>query len=213
MDSATNDLSTVLKARMDAGTNDLSTVLKARMDSATNDLSTVLKSRMDSGTNDLNTALVTKIGNATNDLNSAIVLRITTATNDVATRTGNATNDLNTTLVARIATALVTNKVYWTNVVSLTNSQFQTVNMSIKEGDFETNAAFAFLGLTGKSTTNYQSAVITVHNTTGSAVGIVAPPNTTTNGTLPYLVTNYSMVLLTYHPVYNWTNMLVFPIK
>jgi hypothetical protein len=57
MTAATNDLSTVLKAREDAATNDLSTVLKARMDSGTNDLSTVLKARMDSevaaGTNNV----------------------------------------------------------------------------------------------------------------------------------------------------------------
>lgn len=164
----------------------------AYVNNATNDLNTALVNKLNAATNDLNTGLSTKIGNATNDLNTAL------------TGPGSST--------AFVTSALLTNKVHWTNVVSLTNSQFQTVNMSIKEGDFQTNAAFAFLGLTAKSTTNYQSSVITVYNTTASAVAITAPANVHTNGVLPYNVTNISKVLIEYHPLYNYTNMLVFPV-
>lgn len=131
------------------------------------------------------------------------------------TLTGDATGTGTNTVVVTVTNlqqVLITNKVHWTNSVSLTNSQFQTVNMTIKEGDFETNAAFAFLGLTERSHTNYQSVVITVHNTTGSAVAITAPPNTYTNGVLPYLVTNISKVLIEYHPEFHYTNMLVYPL-
>jgi len=98
------------------------------------------------------------------------------------------------------------------NVVSLTNNQFKTVDMTIKEGDFRTNAAFSFLGIINKSTSNYQSVVITVTNSSGAAVSITAPTGTHTNGTLPYNVTNVSKVLIEYHPVFNYTNMLVYPL-
>ena len=109
--------------------------------------------------------------------------------------------------------ALVT--VNWTNVYSLTNSGSQTVDMQLKEADFQTNATFAFLGIRNKSTTNYQSIVRTVYNSGGATIAILAPPNTFTNGTLPYLCTNggYSKVLLSYHPTYNYTSMYVFPEK
>lgn len=125
--------------------------------------------------------------------------------------TGSGTGSIVVT-VTNLQQAIITNHVYWTNVVSLTNSQFQKINLSVKEGDFETNAGFAFLGVTGKSTTNYQSSVVYVHNTTGSVVPITAPPNTFTNGFNSYTVTNYSVVLLTYHPLFNWTNMIVMPL-
>lgn len=126
--------------------------------------------------------------------------------------TGSGTGSIAVT-VTNLQQGLITNKVHWTNVVSLTNSQFQKVDMQIKEGDFETNAGFAFLGIINKSTTNYQSAVIYVHNTTGSVVPITAPVNVFTNGFNSYTVTNYSVVLFTYHPLFNWTNMLVFPMN
>ena len=117
-----------------------------------------------------------------------------------------------TVTVTNVHQGLLTNHIYWTNVVSLTNSQFQKVDMEIKEGDFETNAAFAFLGIINKSATNYQSVVVTVFNTTASAVAITAPPNTHTNGVLPYLVTNITKVLVEYHPLYGYTNLLCYPL-
>ena len=119
------------------------------------------------------------------------------------TLTGDATGSGSGTIavtVTNLQQAIVTNHVYWTNVVALTNSQFQTVDMEIKEGDFQTNTSFAFLGITHKSTTNYQSAVITVTNSTGTAIAILAPPNTHTNGTLPYNCTNVSKVLVELQP-------------
>jgi hypothetical protein len=118
----------------------------------------------------------------------------------------------NATSAVYVTNPLLTNQVYWTNVVSTTNSQFQTVDMNIKEGDFQTNAAFAFLGIINKSASNYQSVVVTVFNSTGIAFPITAPPNTHTNGFLPNIVTNISKVLIEYHPLYNWTNMLVYPL-
>jgi hypothetical protein len=117
--------------------------------------------------------------------------------------------------VAFVTTAMLTNKIPWTNVLSLTNSQSQTVDMNLREADFETNQGFTFLGLINKSSTNYQSIVVTVRNNGTTNIPISAPPNTTTNGTLPYVATNsgISKVLIEYHPRYNYTNMLVFPLK
>ena len=83
--------------------------------------------------------------------------------------------------VTNLHQAIVTNHIFFTNVVSLTNSQFQKVDLQIKEGDFQTNAGFAFLGVINKSTTNYQSAVINVFNTLGTPVAITAPANVFTN--------------------------------
>jgi hypothetical protein len=135
--------------------------------------------------------------------------------NQTITLSGDATGSGATAItvtVTNLHQGLITNKVHWTNVVSLTNSQFQTVDMTIKEGDFQTNAAFAFLGIINKSATNYQSVVVTVFNTTASVVGIGAPPNTHTNGVLAYNVTNISKVLIEWHPLYQYTNMLVYPL-
>ena len=96
--AATNDLSTVLKARMDDGTNDLTGTFVNRINTATNDVAT----RTGNSTNDLSSVLRSRMDSGTNDLSSVIVSRITTATNDVATRTGNATNDLSTVLKSRM---------------------------------------------------------------------------------------------------------------
>jgi hypothetical protein len=135
--------------------------------------------------------------------------------NQTITLSGDATGSGTTALtvtVTNLQQGLITNHVYWTNVVSLTNSQFQTVDMTIKEGDFQTNAAFAFLGIINKSATNYQSVVVTVFNTTASVVPITAPPNTHTNGFLPYNVTNITKVLVEYHPRYGYTNLICYPL-
>ena len=130
--------------------------------------------------------------------------------------TGDATGSGNPTIavtVTNLQQAIITNHVYWTNTVDLTNSQGVAVDLNLREADYQASGVVTFTGLTHKSTTNYQSVVITVYNT-GATGGILAPPNCHTNGLLPYVVTNggISKVLFEYHPLYNYTNMLVYPL-
>lgn len=167
------------------------------------------------GTNGTNGATGPQGPAGTNAAVGLVTNYFTTNLNPTITLSGDATGNGSNSIVVTVTNlqqALITNKVYWTNVVSLTNPQSQTVDMNIKEGDFQTSAAFAFLGITHKSTSNYQSVVVTVFNPTASAVPITAPPNTYTNGVMPYNVTNISKVLIEYHPLYNYTNMLVYPL-
>jgi hypothetical protein len=124
------------------------------------------------------------------------------------------TNTLTDSFTVTVTTNQTT--LYVISLASLgasTNAQTTTVDMRIKRGDLQTTGVLTFAGIKNKSATDYQTAVIHVFNTGGTASGIVAPPNTYTNGTLPYLVTNYSVVNITYHPLYGWTNMLVIPIR
>ena len=139
-----------------------------------------------------------------NTASNAVLAYATGVSNNVV-----ATSNAN---YALITATLLTNRIYYTNVVCLTNPATKTVNMTLGQCDFQTNAAFTFTGLTGKSLTNYQSVVITVYNSTGTAIAITAPPNCYTNGVLPYNCTNISKVLIEYHPLYNYTNMLVNPL-
>jgi len=67
-----------------------------------------------------------------------------------------------------------------TNAIVYTNSMLQTINfgnVSYVEGNFSTNAAFAWLGFIGIDATKYQTAVVWVTNSSGSPITVSMPAN------------------------------------
>lgn len=94
-----------------------------------------------------------------------------------------------------------------------TNSMGQAPTFSfstgVTYGDFSTNAAFTFLSPVNVSTTNYQTCVLMVTNTTGSAVLATAPANCHSEGVM--YVTNVSTYTFFNNPG-KWTNCIGFPL-
>jgi hypothetical protein len=99
-----------------------------------------------------------------------------------------------------------------TNMLNNTNAQLQTINfknVAYNEGDFQTNAAFAWLGFTGISSTQYQTAVVWLTNNSGSLFAFTAPANCHTLGTLN--VTNLTECVFKCSAG-RWTNLLALPL-
>lgn len=92
------------------------------------------------------------------------------------------------------------------------NSTSLSLNMLLKETDFQTNAAFAFTGFANLSATNYQHKVVHVFYTgfgQSSGVAITWPANTHVQGT-SYL-TNQTDIAVDYNPLIPITNVLCLP--
>ena len=107
-----------------------------------------------------------------------------------------------------------------TSVQCNTNSVTTTVSFTgasaITYSDIQVAADTTFTVNVNSSqpVTNYQTYVIYVRNSSGSSIGIKGGVNVTTNGTLPYRITNIGAVNITYIPGYKTvTNMFVMPMN
>ena len=95
----------------------------------------------------------------------------------------------------------------------LTNALSTVVNLGGLRGNFQTNAAFTWLGFTNKSAVAYQSVTIRVFNSTGAGILMTMPANVNVVGSGSLYVTNYSDVLFDYDPSIPQTNVYVAPIR
>jgi hypothetical protein len=91
----------------------------------------------------------------------------------------------------------------------LTNAATTAVDFNVPYSELITNAAFAFLAPSNVGTIEYQTCVIMVTNSTGSAVAITAPANVHTTGTMN--VTNLSICSF-FNCAGRWTNMICLPV-
>jgi hypothetical protein len=117
-----------------------------------------------------------------------------------------ATNSDNSTLAGSVS-GLGTNtfsKAAWT-----TNNNTTTPNFAVAYSELTTNAAFTFLAPSNVSTTNYQSCVIIVTNSTGSVVAMTNPAGVRTNGI--WNVTNVSVVTF-FNCAGRFTNAIAIPL-
>ncbi len=80
---------------------------------------------------------------------------------------------------------------------------------SITYGDFTTNAAFTFSAPVNVSTTNYQTAVIFVTNSSGTLFNITPPSGVHAQGTAN--VTNVTSATFYNNPG-KWTNVIFYPL-
>jgi hypothetical protein len=83
------------------------------------------------------------------------------------------------------------------NIAYETNSQSTLVDLTESHAVLVTNASFAFVGFTNKSSSQYQEATLFVTNSSGGLIAFTAP-GCKTNGVLN--VTNVTRVQFTYSP-------------
>lgn len=79
-----------------------------------------------------------------------------------------------------------------------TNNQTVAVDLTIPYGDLNVTDTFAFTGVKNKASTNYQTAVVIVHSTLGSATNFTIPANVHAQGSL--WITNDTVCTWFYNP-------------
>jgi hypothetical protein len=107
-----------------------------------------------------------------------------------------------------------TGQATFTQPMSVTGTNSVTQNISFKslsyvEGDFATNANFAWLGFSGTLSSTYQTAVVWLTNSSGSPISFTVPAGTHTLGTLN--CTNATELVFRCH-ANRWTNLLSLPL-
>lgn len=111
-----------------------------------------------------------------------------------------------------------TNLVETTNasyVFYATNSQSLAVDMGVAYGDKDSAINVVFTGITGKSTTNYETSVVLLRNTVNwpantNTLTVTLPSNVHSKGAL--FVTNETAMTWFYNPHVPSTNVICLPI-
>lgn len=96
-----------------------------------------------------------------------------------------------------------------------TNSQALAVDMTRAYGDLDSAINYAFTGITGKTTTNYETAVLLLRNTVNwpantNTLTVTLPANVHSKGAL--FVTNETAMTWFYNPNVPSTNVICLPI-
>lgn len=128
----------------------------------------------------------------------------------------NATNLYNANLPVPTNSPAYGNRIVATSASSarwitgnLTNQNYVRPDFQLPYSELTTNAAFAFLTPTNVVTTEYQTAVVMVTNSTAAAVAVTAPANVHASGTM--YITNVT-VFSFFNCAGRWTNMIAYPL-